>query len=61
LYQREDDRMESVRVRMDAYQKSTAPLTEYYRRKELLLSIPAEGAPEEILSRTLKALKERKG
>ncbi|HZL42641.1 MAG TPA: nucleoside monophosphate kinase [Verrucomicrobiae bacterium] len=61
LYQREDDRMESVRVRMDAYQKSTAPLTEYYRRKGLLLSIPAEGAPEEILARTLKALKARKG
>ena len=31
LYQREDDRPEAIRVRMDAYEKSTAPLIEYYK------------------------------
>jgi adenylate kinase len=59
LYQREDDRPESVRVRMDAYEKSTAPLTEFYRRKGLLVSISAEGTPEEIYARTIEALKKR--
>lgn len=59
LYQREDDRAESVRVRMDAYQKSTSPLEKYYRKKGLLVSISAEGTPEEISERTLAALKER--
>jgi adenylate kinase len=57
LYQREDDRPESIRVRMAAYQKSTAPLADYYRSKGLLVPIPAEGAPEEIFNRTLKALR----
>src|SRR5262245_9807537 len=36
LYQREDDRPESIRVRMEAYERSTAPLTEFYRRRGLL-------------------------
>jgi adenylate kinase len=61
LYQREDDRPESVRVRMDAYQKSTAPLADFYRRRQLLISISAEGSPEEIFGRTLKALNGARG
>jgi adenylate kinase len=56
LYQREDDRPESVRVRMEAYEKSTAPLADFYRRRKLLNSISAEGSPEEIFGRTMKAL-----
>jgi adenylate kinase len=60
LYQREDDRPESIRVRMDAYQKSTAPLADYYRDKGLLIPILAEGSPEDIFKRTLKALKGKK-
>jgi adenylate kinase len=57
LYQREDDRPESVRVRMLAYDKSTAPLADYYRRQGLLVSISAEGTAEETLQRTYSALK----
>jgi len=57
LYQREDDRPESIRVRMAAYERSTAPLADFYRRRKLLLSIPADGTPEEIFKRTLDALK----
>ena len=56
LYQREDDRPESVRVRMDAYAKSTAPLIDFYRRRKLLIPIAADGSPEDIFQRTLKAL-----
>ena len=56
LYQREDDRPESVRVRMEAYEKSTAPLTEYYRRKRLLVPIEADGRPEAVFDRTMEAL-----
>jgi adenylate kinase family enzyme len=41
---------------MQAYEQNTAPLADYYRRKELLLSILAEGSPEEIFQRTLTAL-----
>ncbi len=52
LIQREDDRPESVRVRMEAYEKSTRPLTDFYRKCGLLVSIKAEGSPEEIYERT---------
>ena len=57
LYQREDDRPESIRVRMEAYERSTAPLADFYRKRKLLLSIPADGSPEEIFQRTMDALK----
>jgi adenylate kinase len=57
LYQREDDRPESIRVRMEAYEKSTAPLADFYRRRKLLVPILAEGTPEEIFARTLKSLR----
>src|SRR5437773_12436740 len=42
LFQREDDHPESIRVRMLAYQRSTAPLASYYRQRGLLISISAE-------------------
>jgi adenylate kinase len=56
LEQREDDRPESVRVRMATYDKSTAPLTDFYRSRGLLQPISAEGEPEEICERTLLSL-----
>ncbi|MFO1496873.1 MAG: nucleoside monophosphate kinase [Verrucomicrobiota bacterium] len=59
LYQREDDRPEAIRVRMQAYEKSTAPLIDYYRRQGLLVSIAAEGTPEEIYQRSVAALNAR--
>jgi adenylate kinase len=56
LVQREDDRPEAVQVRMEAYEKSTSPLADYYRDRQLLRSISAEGSPEEIFQRTIQAL-----
>ncbi len=56
LYQREDDRPESVTVRMQTYERSTAPLIEFYRNLGLLLPIPAVGSPTEISARTVSAL-----
>lgn len=56
LFQREDDRPEAIRVRMQAYEKSTAPLADFYRRRNLLVSVSAEGTPEEIFNRTIEAL-----
>jgi adenylate kinase len=59
LVQREDDRPESIRVRMAAYEKSTTPLFEFYSARKLLVSVSAEGSPEEIFKRTLSSLAER--
>ena len=56
LVQREDDRPEAVRVRMDAYEKSTKPLIDYYAERGLVRTISAEGTPEQIYERTLAVL-----
>ncbi len=56
LVQRQDDRPEAVRVRMQSYQASTRPLTDYYGRAGKLVTIRAAGTPAEILERTLTAL-----
>ena len=59
LYQREDDRPESITVRLEVYERSTAPLIQFYKQLGLLLPVPATGSPEEICARTLTALQGR--
>jgi adenylate kinase len=60
LYQREDDHPESIAVRLDAYEKSTAPLIQFYRNRGLLVTIVATGSPAEIFHRTIMALQGRR-
>jgi adenylate kinase len=59
LVQRADDRPESIRVRLRAYEESTRPLADYYTGDGKLVPIPASGTPEEILARSLAALNGR--
>jgi len=59
LIQREDDRPESVMVRMQTYERSTAPLIDFYRDLGMLLPVAATGTPEEIYMHTVKALLKR--
>jgi adenylate kinase len=56
LLQRDDDRPESVRVRMETYERSTAPLIEFYGALGVLLPVAATGSPEEIYARTAESL-----
>jgi adenylate kinase len=56
LVQREDDRPEAIRLRMEVYEKSTKPLADYYRQRGLLKAIPADGSPEAVCQRALAAL-----
>jgi adenylate kinase len=58
LIQRDDDRPESIRVRMQAYEESTRPLAAYYQSTGRLRTVSAQGAPEAILERSLVALEE---
>jgi adenylate kinase len=59
LYQREDDRPESITVRMQAYDRSTAPLIDFYRNLGLLLPVVAGGSPAEICETTVSLLESR--
>jgi len=61
LIQREDDRSESIRVRMAAYEERTRPLAGYYADSGRLVPISADGSPTAILHRTLTALAGRVG
>ena len=56
LFQREDDRPESIAVRLEAYERSTAPLIQFYNNLGLLMPIVAKGSPDEILSRTIEKM-----
>lgn len=57
LVQREDDLPEAIRVRMETYEKSTAPLIDYYAKKGQLIRVECGKIPQETFQRTLKALK----
>jgi adenylate kinase len=60
LVQREDDRSESIAVRMADYQCNTSPLKEYYSSIGLLVSVHAVGSPDEICERTVTLLQSRR-
>lgn len=48
LYQRDDDREETVRNRMRVYQEKTAPLIDYYSGKGVLRNIMGEAPVEKV-------------
>jgi adenylate kinase len=56
LYQREDDKEETIRIRLNEYQRQTAPLIEYYQHKNSLRSIQGVGGQEEIFERIVRLL-----
>jgi adenylate kinase len=57
LFQRDDDREETVRHRLEVYKKQTAPLVAYYADEGILIGIDATGPVEEITERALAALR----
>ncbi len=56
LYQRDDDKEETIRQRLEVYQAQTAPLIEYYEKKGVLYNIDGTGSIEEIFQSILKVL-----
>jgi adenylate kinase len=48
LYQREDDRPETVSHRLSVYEEQTAPLIDYYRSRGLLREVDGERTPDEV-------------
>lgn len=56
LYQRDDDREETVRHRLQVYREQTAPLISYYHQKQVLHKVDGVGEVEEVSERLLRAL-----
>jgi len=59
LYQRDDDREETITARLKVYEAQTAPLVNYYRERGMLREIDGVGKVDEIGSRVLQALGDR--
>jgi adenylate kinase len=58
LFQRDDDREETVTNRLKVYEDQTAPLVSYYRERGLLREIDGVGEVEAIGKRVVRALGE---
>ena len=56
LFQRQDDSEETVAHRLKVYEQQTAPLVDYYRRRNLLREIDGVGPVDEIRERVMRAL-----
>ncbi len=56
LLQRADDNEETIKNRLDVYQRQTAPLIDYYAERGLLKRVDAEGAMDEVYRRLNDAL-----
>jgi adenylate kinase len=56
LYQRDDDKPDTVRHRLEVYSAQTAPLIEFYREREQLVAIDALGTVEDVTERAIDAL-----
>ncbi len=50
MYQRDDDNEATVRNRLDVYESSTAPLIDYYKGSDLLVSIDGDRDPREVFA-----------
>jgi adenylate kinase len=56
LYQRDDDKPDTVRHRLEVYSAQTAPLIEFYRDRGQLVAIDALGTVEDVTERSIEAL-----
>jgi adenylate kinase len=57
LFQRDDDREETIRHRLEVYQQQTQPLISYYAADGVLLGIDATGPVDDVTDRALIALR----
>lgn len=56
MYQRDDDKPETIKNRLDVYEKNTAPLVEYYRGQGKLKVVDGDDAIDAVYDRTKEAL-----
>ncbi len=57
LFQRDDDREETIRHRLEVYQEQTAPLVNFYADEGILRGVDATGPVEEVTGRAMAELR----
>ena len=56
LMQREDDNEETINSRLDVYRQQTEPLIDYYRSRDKLKVVDADGSIDDVYERLLAAI-----
>ncbi len=56
LFQRGDDKEETIKKRLDVYDAQTAPLIDYYKKKGILKSVVGTGSIQEIFKKVCNIL-----
>lgn len=59
LYQRVDDKEETIKKRLEVYRKESAPLIEFYAAKNNLQRVPADDEAGLVLERVIKLVEKR--
>ncbi|WP_214108784.1 adenylate kinase [Acrocarpospora catenulata] len=57
LFQRDDDREETIRHRLEVYQEQTSPLISFYADEGILRGVDATGPVEEVTQRAMSELR----
>jgi adenylate kinase len=57
LFQRDDDREETIRHRLEVYAEQTAPLVSFYAERRMLVGIDATGPVDDVTDRATRALR----
>lgn len=56
MYQRDDDKPETIKNRLDVYEKNTSPLVEYYRGQGILKVVDGNRSVDEVFTDVKEAL-----
>jgi adenylate kinase len=56
IFQRDDDKEETIRNRFKVYKEMTAPIEEYYRSKGILIDVDATGNADETFAKIIKLI-----
>jgi adenylate kinase len=56
LYQRDDDREETIEARMEVYERQSAPVYDHFRDQGLLREVDGTGSTEEVFRKILRQL-----
>jgi adenylate kinase len=61
LVQRDDDKPEAIRKRLEIYRESTVPAIEWFGARGNLVTVDGVGTPDEVASRLIAAIDDKLG
>lgn len=59
VIQRADDTEDAIKRRLALYEEETAPLVEWYRKRDLLTVVDGDGDADQVTARLIRAIEER--